>query len=221
MKPAQELKFNFFAQLECCKNFLSQLDLLEFYDKTPSPISSPASFFRDKSYLEEWDYIYKNNCAHIKLRDLSMFLFEYKNNALTYRYYENPHHFITKEEFIKEFEVYDELLYEQYLSESPKQYVTPIKYDFFPKDYVPGSHPASHFHFGVDNNIRIGCSHILQPIAFVLFIVRLVYPDIWINYKLYNKEIVNLETYLDTLSTVFFAIEDCQELCLSLNKIRI
>ena len=220
MKPKPALKFNFSAQLECCKNFLYRLDLLEQFNKCPSQIRHPASFFRNKSYIEEWNYIYKNDCAHIKLRDLSMFLFSNKNNTLMYRFYENPHIFIDKEEFIKTFEIDDDILYEQYLSEQTKENVTPIKYDFFPNDYVPGSHPAAHFHFGINNNIRIGCSHILQPIAFVLLIVRLYYPDIWVTHKLYNREMLKVETYLEDISTSFFSVEDCQELYLSLKSIR-
>src|SRR5262249_40204231 len=60
-----------------------------------------------------------------------------------------------------------------------KNVVTPIRYDCKASDYKEGRHPASHIHFGFGNEIRVGTRRVMNPISFLLMIVRQCYPDRW------------------------------------------
>jgi len=81
-------------------------------------------------------------------------------------------------------EEYDEFKfkrdYENYLANPDiKENVTPLRYDYYPEHYVEGRHPASHFHFGNKNNVRVGTKKVLMPLSFVLFVIRQCYPEAW------------------------------------------
>ncbi len=58
---------------------------------------------------------------------------------------------------------------------------TPIRYDLDNNSYKTGVHPAAHIHIGLDNHIRIGLERELTPLAFLLFVIRQMYPRNWEN----------------------------------------
>jgi hypothetical protein len=47
--------------------------------------------------------------------------------------------------------------------------------------YKSGIHPAAHIHIGLDNDIRIGLEREFTPLAFLLFVIRHMYPRNWEN----------------------------------------
>ncbi|NQE52689.1 hypothetical protein C5S29_03780 [ANME-1 cluster archaeon GoMg3.2] len=70
--------------------------------------------------------------------------------------------------------------YEQALSEAPqKDTLVLIRYDYSEREYSPGVHSVSHFHFGHSNSIRIPSSVIITPLLFILFVLKQVYSDLW------------------------------------------
>jgi hypothetical protein len=75
-----------------------------------------------------------------------------------------------------------------------------IRYDFDGGSFRTGVHPAAHIHIGLDNPIRIGLGKQLTPLAFLLFVIRQMYPENWerllnnsVHRTLPNKLHINLE----------------------------
>lgn len=117
-------------------------------------------------------------------------------SEVNYSFYNNPSHFVTYSEFtdllvrdnifseeeITELEDYllddyDQFLNEQKLLSSS----TLIRYDYDIPNYRQLIHPASHFHIGNKNSVRIPCSKLITPYQFSLFILRHVYYDYWVK----------------------------------------
>jgi hypothetical protein len=69
-----------------------------------------------------------------------------------------------------------------------------IRYDTDRMGYKPNIHSYSHFHFGLNNQIRIPCSLILTPVSFVLFVIKQIYPAKW-GKALRNGTLSNLYNF--------------------------
>jgi hypothetical protein len=137
--------------------------------------------------------------------------FDFNPFEVSYSYLECPYQAISYVEFIEQIldedpdllmqESYDDIsvthsLYEDFLlTQGMKETVTPIRYDWAPNSYIQGLHPASHVHFGFNNDIRLGTRYILRPISFVLLIIRQCYKLKW-------KELVNSDEALDWCENV-------------------
>jgi hypothetical protein len=85
-----------------------------------------------------------------------------------------------------------------------KNVVTPIRYDYKATDYTEGLHPASHVHFGFANEIRIGTRRIMNPISFVLLLIRQRYPDHW-------KQVLAVKAHQVLCSNVRDTIDEVNE----------
>lgn len=183
----------FEPQLNEIEKLLRRLGLLkerEHYPRFPEHI---ASVFRSMDYLSMWEKCYKDRIYHFLLLDYSMLTFrltEGENSSLSYSFLDCPTQIIPYEDFIASLELsIDEVgdaLREEYefelSSARPKGSFVPVRYDYDTVAYRSGIHPASHVHFGHEGNIRIGTDRVLQPISFVLFVLRQHYPSTWVEF---------------------------------------
>lgn len=156
---------------------------------------------------EDYDKIYKicleNSDYDLLLKDGSFFQFSVLTNTPTsssinkgnarFAYYHNPKNHYTYAEFLEHIisreledintnEVGDlfSLEYEQYISEAKlNSNVTPIRYDYDIKTYSPDRHACSHFHIGVNNDIRLATDKFIYPYTFVCFVIQHMYYQKW------------------------------------------
>ena len=145
---------------------------------------------RDLSYREEWEYYVKNRLYNIMFDNYSLFQFKLptkENPQFSYCYYECPLNIVPYEDFLISFdtnineagqsyrEEYDDYVFTATL----REHITPIRYDYAPKDYREGIHPAAHIHIGRDNHVRLGTERLMSPLSFVLFTLRQTNPHAW------------------------------------------
>ena len=146
----------------------------------------------EKDYLKTYKYAISNGQYDFLLNDRSFIQFSCDKeqsliHKIRYAYYQVPLDIPTYEEFLQiqglDYAECGENMYsyyEQELDESSlKKSITPIRYDYDVTEYVELDHALSHIHIGHDNDIRIPISHILSPLAFVAFIIRHSYWEVW------------------------------------------
>ncbi len=157
-----------------------------------------SSEFKDSILLEDYKEIYniivKNYDYDIKLNGNAFLQFTYEKDKndniiyIRYAYYDCPIETKTYEEFLKDELGYDYVLcgdeffeeYDQYKTElNLKNNVTPIRYEYSQKEYLPLKHAISHLHIGYNNEVRIPMSTIITPCEFVAFILRHIYYKVW------------------------------------------
>ena len=117
-----------------------------------------------ENYKKVWKYHYQKRSYHLLLKDLSFFRFHYIDDNVNFEYLHCP--FNLKEIFLE--------------IEDPEEIVpTPIRYDYNPQSFSPIVHPVGHIHIGIKNSIRIGTHCQFNPLSFLLFCLRQMYPDYW------------------------------------------
>jgi hypothetical protein len=191
----------FQTQLNTVGVILSRSGLLEERVLSPNKRLG-VSFFKGKSYRQVYEDCVREYSFDFRLIDQSLLLFlkngrTLDDGGLSFSYYECPVQVVPYKEFVgtqigltpfdEDFEEAvaqfgDDLRadYEQYVATTDsKNVVTPIRYDCKASDYKEGRHPASHVHFGFGNEIRVGTRRVMNPISFILMIVRQCYPDRW------------------------------------------
>lgn len=169
-----------------CKN----LGLLEWQTSNPVYPDSVISLVRGKDYITEWKTYLNLGHYDMLLTDGSILQFKLQpqfKNLISYSYYECPYDIVSYADFVKitydvdnegSYQYWEE--YQQYRDEcSIKAHVCPLRYDYSPSLYDEGVHPASHMHIGRDTEIRVGTKKIMNPISFLLFVVRQRYPKVW------------------------------------------
>lgn len=170
----------------------SELGLGNLRNYSPPYPSGLPGELRRRGYRDGYSFLLANRLFDFQFQDGSILQFragtEGGHPLLSYSYYEVPfdiptyadfliQELGTTEEEVGEFFIED---YEQVVREADlKASVTPIRYDYSPNLYREGVHPASHFHIGYDNQVRIALERILTPSAFILFVIRHCYPDSW------------------------------------------
>ncbi len=185
---------NFQSKLNSAIKLIRSSDLLQVENFSPTKPTNIAAKCRKKKYSEIWKFLLSESCFRVLLKDYSFFIFSSQKNQETIStsmsFYGCPYDFITLEDYVVE--TYGEEYlsfkhdqdiqkeYEYALDHSP-QLDCPVtfRYDFSPNLYKPGRHPASHMHIGFENEIRIGCERILDPLSFTAFVIRQHYPEIW------------------------------------------
>ncbi len=192
----------FETHLSTIEEILKEVNLFE--SRIPFPNNKlGAAHFKRLEYREIYDECLKEFAYNFQLSDQSLLLFVREGNdnhkgLLSYCYYECPVDVMSYDEFVENsyslshqheldlesfrIEFGEELRegYEQYVREMEfKRHVTPIRYDYNALYYREGIHPASHMHFGFGNQIRVGTQKILNPISFLLIILRQRYPRAW------------------------------------------
>jgi hypothetical protein len=182
-------------------------DLKLFKSDGPKSINKNGvtSEFKDSSqkaaYLKVYGIGIKNFDYDFLLVDDSFFQFSTnispgKPFEVNYSFYQNPVFYKSYDEYLdlllQTSNINDEFRnelgdlyieeYEQFLNEQGiDSGCTMIRYDFDLQNYKPLIHPSSHIHIGNNNSIRIPCSKLITPYRFVLFIIRHVYYDTWIE----------------------------------------
>lgn len=232
-----EGRFN--TQLAAIEGLLGRLELLEERQANPNK-SLGAGHFRGMKYRQVYEECIREYAYDFRLVDQSLLLFargghDQHDGLLGFCYYESPVNVIPYKEFvalelgitpdhpdykkvIKEFG--DELRadYEQYVgSQDSKAVVTPLRFDYKSADYRAGIHPASHMHFGFANHIRVGTRRVMNPISFVLFILRQRYPEKWVAFrKLKTADLLcrNIREQLDMVHDDYWCQEDEHEVAL-------
>lgn len=149
----------------------------------------------------DYDFIYNSlidNCDYdVVLFDGSILQFDYKSATdIRMVYLQYPREFETFEAFLNVLQIpftADELYelkdnfdsdYRQYLSEKPRLLSpTYFRYDLDAKNRKNNEniHAYAHLHIGLNNCIRIPVGIDLNPLTFILFMLRHVYYDIWIE----------------------------------------
>jgi hypothetical protein len=182
----------FFSQLNTVSTILEELGLLTGRRHYPRYSGYSASYFRELSYSEIWYQCFDNQLYDFRLTDDSLIQFrinDFKPLDASYLYLECPFFkMLSYEEFAGSYEIgadeeaeYDLIRKYDLYASSPleKKAWTPIRYDYNPKLYTEGRHPASHIHFGHKSEIRVGTQKILMPLSFLFFVIRQCYPDAW------------------------------------------
>lgn len=203
----------FEAKVREAGEILRQLDLLDRENFYPS-YSGMAKIARDLHYREEWSYYESKSLFDLKLVDGSLFQFkdrpEHHTDA-SYCFYDSPlaiddyQTFLMTEFGLTHTQVGDEGReeYENYISSADlKRAVTMIRYDHSPALYREGCHPASHLHMGHGTQVRIGTRRIMNPISFVLFVLRQAYPLRWEKLTTMPIMVQHIKHVRDSLSIV-------------------
>lgn len=137
--------------------------------------------------LENYDYDFL-------LTDQSYIQFECsqleEEMIIRYAFFQNPLNFVSYEDFLSRFEITEEEAkevdlraeYEQFLNEqSLSNQYTVMRYDYDQKGYRPLIHAVSHLHIGFNNNVRIPLNKVISPLRFLLFVLKHVYLNKWIE----------------------------------------
>lgn len=171
-----------------------------FREKGVKPLGSVSDEFRAASQKGRYFEIYKTALDNLDydflLYDESFFQFSFSDSGvagypnLRFAFFQNPHEYVTYEEFLAEILETDYITagdifleeYSQFLSEmeNNQNYAT-IRYDLDQKSYHALIHSTSHLHIGNSENIRIPCNKVMTPLMFVLFVVKHAYFNHWKN----------------------------------------
>jgi hypothetical protein len=187
---------SFYARANDAANLTKKIGLLREKTQKPQYANVPIGEIRRLEYIETWQYYIDNKLFDLRLVDGSLVQFRINRTAIqsvSYVYLESPYNepFVTFEEFLFDISSRnpekDEYViayeYDFYLSGlTTKKHITPLRYDYSPDLYASGQHPASHLHFGQHNQIRVGTKRILNPLSFILFILRQCYPNNWASF---------------------------------------
>lgn len=167
--------------------------LLLFNRRNHSPDYENVAGVRKLPYAEQWSYYLNNATYDFLLNDWSLIQFELiedgDEHKYRYVYLECPYQAsLTFDEYrntAKSFVRADqEAEYYSYLEDScpEKENLRPIRYDYTPRQYRAGAHPASHLHLGRDHEYRISTQKLLNPVSFVLFLGRHIYLGNWVQF---------------------------------------
>ena len=213
------------AQLNRSWDILDGLGLSRDRVYKPTYPAQIASQFRRLDYVETWTRCYQERYFDFELIDSSLIQIRFEGFAplqFSYNYYECPFlPSLTNDLGITSLSELDVLTsdlnneYNDYLTQQLKSGFTPIRYDYCPRTYIVGRHPAAHFHFGFQNNIRIASKYILRPLSFILFIVRQNYPDKWQEFLSWpDAELLGREIResLDAVSPDYWQPKDAFEM---------
>lgn len=197
-------KFN--SSISEARKLLGELEL--FKDVGPHPIGTYSAEFksicRSGHHIDTYNAIRDNLDYEFVLHDDSFFQFCAKDRYLRYCFIENPTFTCSKSEYLQkifpeiEKEEIDENLvaelvkeeeYEQFLNESElNANLLYIRYDFDLKGYTPLLHSCSHIHIGMRESVRIPISKAITPLQFVVFCLKLAYPDHWKTYHVQRPD---------------------------------
>lgn len=228
----------FFDQINRAETLFGQLELLEKREHTPAGDVGAATF-RGLSYRKTWEQTYRMFAYDLMLKDQSLIHFtksgtDEHEGGLSYSYLESPFAVMSYEEFCADYleinteaDDYEEQMsefgdllredYEKYVNTCDLKPVTPMRYDYAPKDYRSGVHPASHLHFGFENEIRVATKRIMKPLSFALLTVRQRYPKKWLELLAMDDDRVicrSVRTAIDEVHADYWQDDDSHELIL-------
>ena len=174
-------KFN--ASLNDVERLLGKIGFSPEREYSPDYASLPASV-RHLTYVEQWRYFYKERIYDFKIFDSS--LFQLQPAPLSYSFIECPFEIPSFSAFAsrtsgtqQEESATLRAEYELFISSLEQRATTPVRFDYDPKAYREGLHPAAHVHVGYRSNVRVATERLLSPMSFILLILRQCYPDHW------------------------------------------
>lgn len=185
-------KGQFENQVLRAKGMLKAARLFLQHNESPIYPSGMAAIARSMPYIELWHKMVNERMYDLRLIDSSIIQFRYELEApatWSYSYLPCPLEAENYDDFVARNEEADWGLrsradriaaYDEYLSTcAGRMFTTPIRYDSKPPHYRPARHPASHLHFGIDNEIRVATFRYWRPLTFVFFVIRHQFPAIW------------------------------------------
>jgi hypothetical protein len=182
-----------FSQINAAADLFHSLGMLqERNEHAKYPHDLPRAARLAASYVEEFDLYQKNRHWDVQLNDFAILQFRQPDDdTVGYCYHQAPKSAPTYVEFVSEqmgesfvgAEEIDGSYWPDYElavdTARPRETITSIRYDYSPKLYEEGVHPAAHVHVGRKNDIRIATRRLMTPIAFALFIIRQMYAEQW------------------------------------------
>lgn len=178
----------FEAEINEIEKLFRKIEFFEERNYYPN-IDFDPSVYRSKSSIENWKSLISDNIYSFILSDNSIlnFKLDETSNKISFTFFECPYKCLTYKEYLIENDLEDDYedkilldYYEVYLHQcEPKENPTIIRYDLDYNSYFSGLHPVSHIHIGHKNQVRLGFQKVLNPKAFVSFILRQTYPAIW------------------------------------------
>jgi len=206
------------AILKELKIFSDRINYVNYKNMTPS-------IMRSLTYRLQWEKCIASRWYNIRLVDQSFFQFKI-DPSVSYSFYECPLNVKSIEEFAIEYFGEEWELFSHEINEEYAQYVetsdtlrpiTPVRYDFHPDLYGECHHPAAHMHFGIENNIRVAVVKLMNPISFVLFVVRQWYPREWLmlmEMSSFSEIVREIRDGLDDISEAYWSKNDKNQLYL-------
>lgn len=150
-----------------------------------------ASISRQLTYRERWFTFYRERQWDVLMKDYSLLQFQISpdlKDAYSLGYMPSPIVAPYVSDAMPEYwdsyypseEEREQFARERQFEEAENvAHVTPVRFDYDPRGYQAGVHPAAHLHIGESNEIRIACRTCLSPVGFVCLVLRLLYPKKW------------------------------------------
>lgn len=145
-------------------------------------LRASAVALKDIPYRDIYTDLERNNQYHLKLPDGALMIFQYsfdehlELSKHRLAYFPNPTLPSPEEapDLYKRDDLYADILLHRIVR-------FPIRFDYDPSSYKPTFHAHSHMTLGQFDNCRIPASHPLPPYAFLAFVLRNFY------YQIYRK----------------------------------
>jgi len=170
------------------QQYLRAAQIEHSYPDSPAQLSrQEIAELRQLDYVGQWQLAREKELYHLYFSDHSFFIFK-TDPPQSYSFFDCPIEIKSISEYLisigesvtaRNVNIYQED-YDDYIATANfKKNSTPIRYDFDVGSYREGIHPVAHIHIGLENSIRIGLEKQLTPLAFLLFVIRQMYPDNW------------------------------------------
>lgn len=177
------------------ERFLKEMNLLKDnrYKLNKSISKENFEIGRTNNYKEIFDTLSRTSSYDFLLHDDSIFQFQKDKDDYRYQFMQSYRTKISFEEVLLRLQLEpdkiteEEFLYFTSLYEEGsddclfdnRNNPLYIRYDVSKMQYKEGIHPYSHLHIGLGNEVRIPLSIILTPEMFVLFVIKMSYPQVW------------------------------------------
>ena len=176
-KKKQRGTGQYFAQVNAVKKILQKADLYRDQNQYSQYLNFKLSDFKSLKFIDAYEKVLNERFYDYELKDNSLLQYIYYTDSnYSYCYISSP--------FSEETELNDRFTGSYNLKEN----FLIIRYDYQPSNYKMFCHPCAHIHFSTGNQIRIGIKKLLNPISFVLFILRQCYPEEWLDFIEKNKD---------------------------------
>lgn len=210
------------------RKFLSEYELLRMNMRETRSLKKRF----DINYYEDYHIVYNKIIQSYNfdfmLPDESFLQYDFNesNGYLRYAFFPFPYEFPSYDIYLDQngFSITEvgELFrqeYEQEISEAkPNINICPIRYEYNIQEYQSLIHPASHIHFGYNNDVRVASSIILTPFLFTQFVIKNCYYDLWkklLNTTEIDKYIKPMKASCNKLVGDYFKKNDMCELFLT------
>lgn len=167
----------YLTQVNAVKKILQMTDLYRDQNQYSKYSNFKLSNFKSMKSIEAYKKILNERFYDYELNDDSLLQYIYYTDSdFSFCYISSP--------FSEETE-----LDNRFTGSYPlKENFLIICYDYQPSNYKEFCHPCAHFHFNSGNQIRLGIKKILNPISFILFILRQCYPEQWLYFIEKNND---------------------------------